>query len=362
MSVSSILVNSNSEEQKAILEILEFYDYNKNTLNDDENKIKSVRHNELHKILAEKDILTPSRTKNNSTLATSKPTPTTPTKGLKRKLDTIFSSPQQVIRFFEEYKHSDPKKIKLYLKLCNFVVSKSLPISIVDAVEFREFLSLLDNRYKPPNSQTLKNTIIPRCREKIKFILIEKLNKVESINLITDIWSDTSMRSFIAFAVHGIDDEWGIFRALLCCKHLIGSHTNEAIFNTFMDIINEYNLGGKVFKIASDGASNMVKAFNTTHIDDYIDTFQQLCQSIDEKVDRDNELNTDEVESEDEDVGDGDNDGLEIDENIISTDTIAYDISLELYNVGRVGCAAHKLQLAIKDGSNLEVASDLIKK
>ncbi|CAF1059800.1 unnamed protein product [Brachionus calyciflorus] len=79
-----------------------------------------------------------------------------------------------------------------------------------------------------------------------------------------------------------------------------------------MDIINEYNLGRKVFKIAKDVASNMVKAFNTTHIDDYIYGFQQLYQSIDEKVDRDNELNTDEVESEDEDVGDGDNDGLEI--------------------------------------------------
>ncbi|CAF1044697.1 unnamed protein product [Brachionus calyciflorus] len=57
-------------------------------------------------------------------------------------------------------------------------------------------------------------------------------------------------------------------------------------------------------------------------------------------IHRDNELNTEEVESEDEDVGDGDNDGLEIDENIISTDTITNDISLELYNVGRVGCQA----------------------
>ncbi|CAF0843771.1 unnamed protein product [Brachionus calyciflorus] len=80
--------------------------------------------------------------------------------------------------------------------------------------------------------------------------------------------------------------------------------------NKIDNIINENNLGGKVFKIACDGALNMVKAFNTTHIDDYIDSFQQLCQSIDEKVDRDNKLNTDEVESEDEDVGDGDNEGL----------------------------------------------------
>lgn len=90
------------------------------------------------------------------------------------------------------------------------------------------------------------------------------------MNLVTDIWTDTSMRSFIGFEVQGIDDDWEKVKVNICSQQLTGSHNNEKIFKMFMDVVNEYKIGDKIFKIISDGASNMVKAFNKEHIDKYI--------------------------------------------------------------------------------------------
>ena len=69
-----------------------------------------------HIILNEKGLLTPSHGK--KTHFKPDQTPTTPAKAQKIKNDpTLAKSPQQVFRYFEEYKHSDPKKLKFGLKL-----------------------------------------------------------------------------------------------------------------------------------------------------------------------------------------------------------------------------------------------------
>ncbi|CAF0948903.1 unnamed protein product [Brachionus calyciflorus] len=86
---------------------------------------------------------------------------------------------------------------------------------------------------------------------------------MDSVNIITDIWSNASMCSFIAFAVHGKDED---------------------------------------FEKLSDSASNMVKALNKAHLEDYIESFHQLYQSIDEKVAA--IMSTDRVKSEDKNVKD----------------------------------------------------------
>jgi hypothetical protein len=131
-----------------------------------------------------------------------------PARVVKRKLEEIENKPnlisQKNITSFEEYKSSDPKKINLDLKLCNLIVSKSLPLSLVDEKEYRSYSNTLDPRYKPPNSQTLKGTIIPKCKNELKDYFIEKLGKISSANLVTDLWTDPAMRSFIGFDVMGI--------------------------------------------------------------------------------------------------------------------------------------------------------------
>ena len=278
-----------------------------------------------------------------------------PNRGVKRafiEIDRNSSpSPQKLIKNFDEYKPKDPKKIKLDLKLCHLIVSKSLPLSLVDSSEFRGYSSALDQRYKPMTSQTLKGTLIPRCKNELKTHLIEKLSKVSSINLVTDIWTDQTMRSFIGFDVQGIDDDWERFKYNINSKQLTGSHNNEKIFQSFMETVNEFKIGDKIFKIVSDGASNMVKAFNKEHIDEYIDNFLDLCETSEDLGEEDdsNLEETDDVENKKT-------------EEEISSDKIADGFCENFNNVSRLNCTAHRLQLAISDALKFDNALDLVKK
>ncbi|RNA07616.1 hypothetical protein BpHYR1_007233, partial [Brachionus plicatilis] len=140
------------------------------------------------------------------------------------------------------------------------------------------------------------------------------------------------------------------------------------IFNTFIDVI------------VSDGASNMVKAFNKEHIDEYIENFLELCETSEAyqflifKIEKyfisfkllkkqptprfDMESWEGEAEENEEEVDDVEQDT----EEEISSDQIDKEICDELNNVSRINCTAHRLQLAIKDALKLNEASDLIKK
>ncbi|CAF0800840.1 unnamed protein product [Brachionus calyciflorus] len=154
----------------------------------------------------------------------------------------------------------------------------------------------------------------------------EKLSSLNSLNLVTDIWTDAMMRSFIGFKVQGISDDWKMVKALLCCKQLVGSHTNESIFAAFLEITSEYKIEKKVFKILSDCASNMIKAFDNDHIGEYLENFLELFESIE----------------------------------VCSENT--FELSQELNEVSRISYTAHRLQLAINDALAFDCAEDLIRK
>lgn len=141
------------------------------------------------------------------------------------------------------------KENKLDLKLCSLIVSKSLPITLVDAKELRSFSNSIDIRYKLPCSQTLKSTLISKYKKDLQTFLIQVLEKLPSVNLVTDIWTDPSMRSFIAFNAQGIDDEWEIIKVNVCTKQMTGTHNNESIFITILNILNELKIGNKIFKV-----------------------------------------------------------------------------------------------------------------
>ncbi|CAF0834838.1 unnamed protein product [Brachionus calyciflorus] len=358
-------IKTNIIETTDLPTILKCYEYDEKKLSDPDNKVKCkgcqvliafklcdptsnlVRHITKTKFIKHQALI---REHNINSVET-------PPKTVKRKLIEInsnvaSSSSQKNIKSYEEYKLSDSKKIKLDLKLCDLIISKSLPISFVDSVEFRDFANCLDQRYTPPNSQTVKYSLLPKLKKELKDILINKLITLDSLNILTDIWSDATMRSFIGFKAQGIDHNWKLVNVLLCCKHIIGSHTNESIFNYFLDVINEYKIDNKVFKILSDGASNMVKAFDSDHISEYVDTFLELCDlSEDEdKIDKDNIEESDDLIDNSEESG------------YVCTNTIAIDLCRELNEVERLNCTAHMLQLAIKDSLSFDCAEHFIQK
>ena len=111
-----------------------------------------------------------------------------------------------------KYATNGPKALKLNTKLAKLVVSKSLPLALVEAPEFIDWCAALDPKYKVPCSSTIRNTYVPNLHSSIKTKLQDLLQLVDSCNISSDIWTDGSARSFLAFCVHAIDNDWQLVK------------------------------------------------------------------------------------------------------------------------------------------------------
>ena len=122
-------------------------------------------------------------------------------------------------------------------------------------------------------------------------------------------------------------------------EFLIGSDNNQHIFEAFREAIEQHKIKDKVYKTISDGASNIIKAFDKDKIDDNFESFVNLMTK---KL-------------------------------ILKTMTTTkvmtwYSLMQLLINfvlnliMSRIGSVAHLLQLAIKDVLKLDIAIDIINK
>ena len=69
------------------------------------------------------------------------------------------------------------------------------------------------------------------------------------------------MRSFIGMTAHYIIDN-KLHKAMLACRRFRGSHTADNIYNMYQEICSIYNITGRVLRVVTDNASNMLKAFS----------------------------------------------------------------------------------------------------
>lgn len=91
--------------------------------------------------------------------------------------------------------------------LVKFIINNSLPIHLTENKDFKQFCDRLDSRYQLPSRRTLTYTLIPNHYKQVKEKIRTQLKDCKSINICTDIWSDSSMRSFLAFSVHAINSK-----------------------------------------------------------------------------------------------------------------------------------------------------------
>lgn len=111
-------------------------------------------------------------------------------------------------------------------------------MSILDSHAFKEYSKTLNIAYSMPAYSTFRNHHLPQTTKIVKEKLINILSDIENCNIVTDIWTDGSQRSYIGFHVVGIKNNWDYFKGLLACKRILGSHTNDRIYSDFIAIIN----------------------------------------------------------------------------------------------------------------------------
>ncbi|CAF2019737.1 unnamed protein product [Rotaria magnacalcarata] len=209
------------------------------------------------------------------------------------------------------------------------IVKCNLPPSIIEHNGFRNFLKMVAPKWKPTSARHFTKTLLPSLLNNVQDKIKNLLDSVDHLCITVDVWTDRRGRSFAGVTGHFLDLEYVPQALLLDFLRLKGPHTGENIQNITIQILDNMKIKGKVYRIITDNACSMIKAYK----------FGLSVTDIDYTVQDDNKQQQD-------DDYDGLSEWLLVDwcEN-----------NNDLFDKGndpakRLSCFAHSLQLTIRDG------------
>ncbi|CAM4841257.1 unnamed protein product [Rotaria magnacalcarata] len=218
----------------------------------------------------------------------------------------------------------------------NLIVRCNLPLNIVESAGFRVFMKDYCFKYEPISAKKLKRDILPSFMNNVSKTIHEALNKINYLSLTIDGWSDRRCRSFLGITCHFIDDKMMSQAYLLDFVRHKSPHTGENIKQLTEDVLDRFEIKEKVFKIITDNASSMIKAykfglFADEETDEHGDTSSSMSEVVTIFDDYDHDLELSDFQAININH-DEDDDDLEGTTNI------------------RLSCFAHTLQLVVRDG------------
>ncbi|CAF4084866.1 unnamed protein product [Adineta steineri] len=185
----------------------------------------------------------------------------------------------------------------------NLIIKCNIPLDIVENSSFREFMKHCNIKWNPISKKMNKS-------------IHEALNKVEHVTLTID-----------------------------------GSHTADNIYRTTERVLDHYNLNEKIFKIVTDNAANMIKAFKFGLLaNDINDTDDETTGGENIPILNTNSSDDDNIDDQCLDVNDFSFMNIEYGNSFID-DEDPTDV--------RLSCFVHSLQLCVRDG--IKDASFMVK-
>ena len=105
-------------------------------------------------------------------------------KAAKRKADSLSQASNKQIKIDEMVKApSRICSIDTNLKLVSWIVKHSLPLSIVDSIDFKRLVDALNPIYKPPSSRTIKTRYLPDLTRQVQALLLGYINSIDQVNI-----------------------------------------------------------------------------------------------------------------------------------------------------------------------------------
>lgn len=169
--------------------------------------------------------------------------------------------------------------------LINFAIAKHLiircnmPLCLVENHAFREFVKECGIKWNPISSKKLKSDLISQFVEKVDANIHEILASVSHVTLTVDGWSDRRCRSFLGFTCHTISSKLEPSSFLIDFLRLKSPHTAENIREITENVLDRFNIREKVYKIITDNASSMIKAFTLSLTDEDVPKNQDEQES-----------------------------------------------------------------------------------
>ena len=155
-----------------------------------------------------------------------------------------------------KYPKDSAKCKKLDNALVEMITTDMQPLSIVQDSGFKKYTSILDPRYELPSRRTITRTMLPKKYTDIKQMLQEKLKKLTSIALTTDIWSSRQGLSYCCLTAHAIADNWTLESYVLETFNFNTEHTGLHISTELSRIVNDWG-SPEISCCVTDNASNM---------------------------------------------------------------------------------------------------------
>jgi len=143
----------------------------------------------------------------------------------------------------------------------NLIIKCGLPLCFVEQTAFREFLKDLNVKAAPLSAKKIKRVAIPMFKTLAVQSIRTELNNASYITLTIDGWSDRRCRSYLAFTGHFLDDQMIPKTCLIDFIRIKSAHTAINIQHLTEDVLENFNIKEKIFKIVTDNAANMVKAY-----------------------------------------------------------------------------------------------------
>ncbi|XP_036328634.1 zinc finger BED domain-containing protein 6-like [Rhagoletis pomonella] len=190
---------------------------------------------------------------NNSTV-----TPQVPTQIRPRELN---ASQPQVTNFL--YKPLPIKKQREIDQQVLKIVREYHPFSVVEDIEFKKLVFLLNSNYKLPSRKTISSSLIPATYNETVEIVKKRLERAYAICLTMDGWTSRAQDSFFSVTAHYVvEEEKRTFLAsdLLACSAYAERHTGENITKKMIEIFNEWGIYNKITVVVTDNAANMKAA------------------------------------------------------------------------------------------------------
>ncbi|GBB91537.1 hypothetical protein RclHR1_01890011 [Rhizophagus clarus] len=158
------------------------------------------------------------------------------------------------------YRCSETWQQELLRLLITFIIKFVQPLYILQNNAFCDFVHGCEPRFQIPCEKTAKNLI----HEAYIWSKDQLLNLLGStityIHLTTDLWTARSKHGFIRVTATWLASDFTFYEVLLTCNHLEYPHTGEAISDELYRIIDQWRLKNTISTISTDNGSNMVKA------------------------------------------------------------------------------------------------------
>ena len=143
----------------------------------------------------------------------------------------------------------------------NLIIKCNLPLNLIENPAFRDFMRGCFPKWEPMSVKKLKQVIITSFKERLRKKVYETLQNVNHLSLTIDGWSDRRGRAFLGITCHFLDNQMLPQAYLIDFVRMKSPHTSDNIQRQTEYVLDSFNIKEKVFRIITDNASNMVRAY-----------------------------------------------------------------------------------------------------